>query len=128
MRFSLAALLMCHSSFGFVPISVGHRFGSASPYMSEEKKPALNSKDILARARKAAGLPMVKNEPEAPKLFEDGLLDDMQQSLLKLERRVKEGPGSLSLLEVEEFEAATQRILAEMKQKLAEGTPGASIS
>jgi hypothetical protein len=117
MRLSLAALLLCHSALGFSPNN--HRFGRTTTSLS-----ALNSKEILARARKAAGLPVEDDEPEAPKLFEDDLLDDMKQSLLKLDNRVKEGPGSLGLLEVEEFEAAAQRILAEMKQKLAEGTPG----
>jgi hypothetical protein len=117
MRLLLAALLLCHSALGFLPNE--HRFGRTTALS------ALNSKEILARARKAAGLPVEDDEPEAPKLFEEELLNDMQQTLLKLDKRVKEGIGSLSLLEVEEFEAATQRILTEMKQKLAEGTPGA---
>jgi hypothetical protein len=54
---------------------------------------------------------------EAPplKLFKDELLDEMQQCLQKLERRVREGPGALSLLEVEDFDFSTRRILQEMK-------------
>lgn len=69
------------------------------------------SADILARARKAAGV------PEEEKLFEDALLDNMQQCLLTLETRVKDGPGSIPLLEIEEFQAMANNILADMKEK-----------
>ena len=88
--------------------------------VGETNKAPLTSKDILARARKAAGLPVEDEEPDAPKMFDDGLLVDMQESLLMLEKRVKEGRGTLSLLEVDQFEAATKRILAEMQEKLAQ--------
>lgn len=54
--------------------------------------------------------------PETPKLFDNDLLEDMQQCLVKLERRVRDGPGALSILEVEEFDFATKRILEEMKR------------
>ncbi|KAL3919301.1 MAG: hypothetical protein SGILL_003821 [Bacillariaceae sp.] len=39
----------------------------------------------------------------------------MQQILLTLEKRVKEGPGSLSMLEVEEFVVMSQELADEMK-------------
>lgn len=71
----------------------------------------LTSQEILARARDSAGVAV----EEAPKIFENDLLGDMQQALLKLERRVKEGPGALSALEVEELDGELQRILVEMK-------------
>ena len=63
-------------------------------------------------------------EEEAPKLFSDSIYDDIQQALLTLEKRVKEGPGSLSMLEVEELCAQTSRIVAEMKQFEAERVGG----
>lgn len=50
-----------------------------------------------------------------PLQFEDDLLGDMQSVLVTLEKRVKEGPGSLTLLEVEEMDTQFQRILVEMK-------------
>ena len=50
-------------------------------------------------------------------MFDDALLDDMQQSLLTLEKRVNSGPGTLSLTEVEELQAMAGRILKDMKEK-----------
>jgi hypothetical protein len=58
------------------------------------------------------------DEP-APILFTDDLLYDMQQVLLKLDRRAKVGPGAVSLLEVDDFISMGQRIIVEMKQKEA---------
>jgi len=70
--------------------------------------------DILAQTRKAAGLP---EQEEAPKLFSDSLSDDMEFILLTLEKRVQNGQGSLSLLEIEEFRTSANRVLADMKQQ-----------
>eukprot|EP00980_Cylindrotheca_fusiformis_P028374 scaffold22596_cov131-Cylindrotheca_fusiformis.AAC.3 len=95
-----------------------HEMSLAVAETSPEKK-SLSAADILARARKAAGVPEDAAEEEGPKLFDDDLVDDMQQVLLTLEKRVKEGPGSVSLLEVEEFQAMTGRILNDMKEKEA---------
>jgi hypothetical protein len=84
-----------------------------------EKKKPLTAAAIMARARKAAGLPDEEEEEEAPKLFEDSVYVDMQQILLTLEKRAKNGPGSLSLLEVEEFQILSERVLLEMKENEA---------
>jgi hypothetical protein len=83
------------------------------------EKKSLSAADILARSRKAAGVPEVEEEEAGTKLFDDSLIEDMQQSLMTLEKRVKEGPGSISLLEVENFYAMTGRILKDMKEKEA---------
>ena len=83
----------------------------------------MTSADIIARARKAAGMPEEGEDPP-PKLFEDELLDDMQDMLLILEKRVKEGPGSVSVLETEQFYAITTNILKEMKDKESERISG----
>jgi hypothetical protein len=88
-----------------------HHITSLSAETSSEEKKSLSSADILARARKAAGV------PEEEKIFEDSLLDDMQQCLVTLETRVKEGPGSIPLLEIEQFQAMANKILTEMKAK-----------
>lgn len=69
--------------------------------------------DIIARARENAGMP---DFPEPPKIFDDDLLDDMQQALLTMEKRVKEGPGSLTSAEVKDLGARLDRIIQEMKQ------------
>lgn len=69
--------------------------------------------DIIARARENAGMPDV---PEPPKIFDDDLLEDMQQALLIMEKRVKDGPGSLTSVEVNDLGARLDRIVQEMKQ------------
>jgi hypothetical protein len=70
------------------------------------------SQDFINRAREAAGM-----EPEAPppKLFSDDLLADMQHCLLTLEKRVKEGPGSLNHADIDSFAIASARVLNDMK-------------
>eukprot|EP00339_Tiarina_fusa_P024500 CAMPEP_0117072068 /NCGR_PEP_ID=MMETSP0472-20121206/50686_1 /TAXON_ID=693140 ORGANISM="Tiarina fusus, Strain LIS" /NCGR_SAMPLE_ID=MMETSP0472 /ASSEMBLY_ACC=CAM_ASM_000603 /LENGTH=154 /DNA_ID=CAMNT_0004795943 /DNA_START=76 /DNA_END=537 /DNA_ORIENTATION=+ len=85
------------------------------------KKP-LSPAELLAQVRKSKGLP--EEIEEAPKLFEESLYDDMQNILLTLEKRVADGPGSLSMLEVEEFSAMTNRLLKEMKEKEADRVAG----
>jgi hypothetical protein len=106
MRFSSLFLLSWYyqSAAGFVSPSVPSRQSTSLGLTAEE-----------AAQRAAAAASAALKEAPQPKLFEDDLLDDMQQCLLKLERRVKNGAGALSLLEVEEFEFATRRILDEMK-------------
>ncbi|GAX23654.1 hypothetical protein FisN_12Hh228 [Fistulifera solaris] len=69
--------------------------------------------DIITRARENAGMPDVL---EPPQLFDDDLLDDMQQALLSMEKRVQQGPGSLTSLEVQDLGARLDRIIQEMKQ------------
>lgn len=81
----------------------------------EPKKKKLTSVDILNKARIAIGEdPIVEDE----QLFSDELLVDFQESLLKIEKRVSGGPGSLSAEEVSQFEAATTRIMIDMDSKL----------
>jgi hypothetical protein len=92
----------------------------------ETKKP-LTSADILARARKAAGMEDEEMPAESAKLFDDDLLDDMQNCLLHLEKRVRDGPGSLTAIEVSDFSSATQRIINEMNAKVAAGDASGSI-
>mmetsp|Transcript_21300 Transcript_21300/g.49316 ORF Transcript_21300/g.49316 Transcript_21300/m.49316 type:complete len:251 (-) Transcript_21300:871-1623(-) len=109
-RNSWLALLLLSSTFGasaFSPASSSPRYYSSTTALG------LTSEEIVARARKAVGLP----EEEGPQfVFDEDLLNDMQSALLKLERRVQEGPGSLSMLEVEELDGEVHRILDEMHQ------------
>lgn len=99
------ALMPCLQAF-LVPTT------SRQPHVRLQQKPAAGD-DIIARARENAGMPDVL---EPPKIFDDDLLDDMQQALLAMEKRVKEGPGSLSATEVGELGARLDRIIQEMKQ------------
>jgi hypothetical protein len=71
----------------------------------------LTATDVLAKhAANSASA-----EEEVPKLFTQEIYDDFQSALLKLEKRVKDGKGSLSMGDVQEFEAETGRIVEEMK-------------
>lgn len=106
---ALACAYLNSSSEAFV---VGSTSANAS--YSSTQLHALTAKDILARARKAVGRPE-EDEDEPPKLFDDDLLDDMQTSLLMLEKRVKKGPRSLNQDDVRNLESMLNRIVTEMK-------------
>ena len=115
MMFSLPAKTLLFSfllqpAFGFLSAVPSARQTTTSKLFET----ASLSKAEEAAQRAAANAAAMKPVPQ-PKLFEDDLLEDMRQCLLKLERRVQEGPGSVSVLEVEEFQFATRRILDEMK-------------
>lgn len=73
---------------------------------------ALTADDILKRARKAAGV----EEDEPEQLFKDEILIDFQESLLLLEKRVKQGPGSLSSVEVNDLENRLKNIIQDLKE------------
>lgn len=75
---------------------------------------SLTSDEIVANARAKIGLPP-EDDDEYPQIFEEHLMNDMRSALLKLEQRVQEGPGGLSILQVEELDGELRRILAEMK-------------
>ncbi|KAG7353466.1 hypothetical protein IV203_002821 [Nitzschia inconspicua] len=92
----------------------GEDASSAVAATTTRKKP-LSPKEILERQREMKGL--TADEDEYPKLFDDGLLDNMQQMLLLLEKRVRDGPGSLSMIEVKEFITMSQSITLDMKEK-----------
>ncbi len=81
----------------------------------------LKASEILARARQAAGQPAEEEDEEPPQIFTDEILNDMQQSLLTLEERIKGGPGSLSMLEVSVLEARLDRIVFEMNDFMING-------
>lgn len=118
---------LLESSNAFAPLgavcrNLGETSPSSSLYMTKKKKSKkkkkLTSADIINRARAKVGLPV--DEPEEP-LFDDDLLDDMQAVLLNLEKRVKDGPGSLDAEDVTSFESKMERIVKDMKEKLAAG-------
>ena len=138
--FSLSSLLLIHkqvhafsstrfSSRKRVIDSTNHPIvlsaETATQQGSSPKNRPLTPKEILARQREKEGLP--DDVDDHPKLYDDELRGNMQQILLTLEKRVQEGPG-LNSLEVEEFVAVSQNVLAEMKQKEYERLEDASSS
>lgn len=102
-------LLNFHALNAYYPLTPA--IGPVRQYTTSR---GLTAEEVLERARKAAGIPL--EERSAPKIFEENTLSDMQSALLKLERRVQEGPGSLTILEVEEFAGEMSRIVTEMHQ------------
>lgn len=84
---------------------------SSALHASDEpsKKKVLRAEDVIAGG-KAKG----DDAEEAPKLFTPDIYDDFQSALVKLERRVKDGSGTLSAVEVKELVDETDRIVAEM--------------
>ena len=111
MRLLLTALFLWNSVNAFV---VGTHRGRRHQTSSVMLMSASPPEDFMKRSQKVKTV--LEDDEKPPKLFEDDLLGDMQQSLLTLDKRVKEGPGSLTQEEVNEFEAATKRILTEMKE------------
>ena len=91
----------------------------------EEMVEVVDGEDKKPRKRPLSPAELVKkygsDVEEAPKLFEEYIYDDLQNILLTLEKRAKEGPGSLSMLEVEEFVAMADRVTVEMKGFDADG-------
>jgi hypothetical protein len=85
----------------------------------------LTPQEILARQREKQGL---SADADEPKLYSDEILNNLQQILLTMEKRVKEGPGSVTSSEVDEFVVMSQNVLDEMKQKEYERLEDASSS
>ena len=78
------------------------------------KKIVLKAADLLAKANMGGSLSSTDKEDEVPKLFSEDIYNDFQSALLKLEKRVKEGAGSLGKDEVRELDKETARIVEEM--------------
>jgi len=81
-------------------------------------KKVLTAEDVVGKANAQGTLPGKDGKEEYPKLFTQEIYDDFQSALLKLEKRVKEGPGTLSAAEIDAFQGETGRIVEEMKQYL----------
>ncbi len=82
-------------------------------------KKVLTAEDVVGKANAQGTLPGKDGKKEGyPKLFTQEIYDDFQAALLKLEKRVKEGPGTLSSAEIDAFQGETGRIVEEMKQYL----------
>jgi hypothetical protein len=100
---ALAALLLVELSSAFV-VAPSQNGRNVALFESSEAK-AENKPTTAA------------DEEEAAMLLEDHVLEDMQQMLLTLEKRVTDGPGDVSLLEVEDLQARSNRVLVDLKAK-----------
>eukprot|EP00577_Skeletonema_sp_RCC1716_P020885 CAMPEP_0113389266 /NCGR_PEP_ID=MMETSP0013_2-20120614/9530_1 /TAXON_ID=2843 ORGANISM="Skeletonema costatum, Strain 1716" /NCGR_SAMPLE_ID=MMETSP0013_2 /ASSEMBLY_ACC=CAM_ASM_000158 /LENGTH=303 /DNA_ID=CAMNT_0000272321 /DNA_START=21 /DNA_END=935 /DNA_ORIENTATION=- /assembly_acc=CAM_ASM_000158 len=80
-------------------------------------KKVLTAADVIGKANAQGSLPGKDGATteEYPKIFMEEVYDDFQAALLKLEKRVKEGPGSLTAEEIDAFQGETDRIVDEMK-------------
>lgn len=103
---------------------------SSSSFGSDDqpkKKKVLTEADILARSKSLRTGPFQNpngsnkgGEEEVPKLFTPQIYNDIQTTLLLLERRVKNGKFGLDLLDIDEFVGCTSRIVNEMYDYLAD--------
>lgn len=78
---------------------------------------AQTAAERLRKAREAAGV----KDDDKEQIFSDDLLLDFQQALLSLEKRVKEGPGSLSKDEMVALEKRLNNIISEMNDFTRKG-------
>jgi hypothetical protein len=99
---------------GFTASLPQRQYGGTTSVSSMIAMVPLSNEEIFARAqqRKAA-----EEEEQAPPpmLFDEDMLKDMQAALLLLERRAKEGPGALSLTEVDDLDGKLGKIIHEMR-------------
>ena len=100
--------------------------GSGGDGDGAPKKKVLTAADVMAKS-KAGGPggsggddPAAPGAQEAPKIFSEAIYDDFQSALLILEKRAKDGAGSLTSEEVAKFEEETGRIVKEMREYMAD--------
>lgn len=115
-----ATILLVEPTHAFAP-SLPHTSSSNSRPSSSATTTAilrmvpLSNEEIFARAQQKK-----KEQEEAaappPMLYDDDMLADMQAALLLMEDRAKGGPGSLSVLQVDQLEAQLNKIRKEMKE------------
>jgi len=88
-------------------------------------KKKLSVADIMAGGNKKAEQDG-PGEVKASDNFSEDILADMQACLQTLEKRAKEGAGTLSMSEVTDLEAAMGRIVSDMDSKLQQGASSAA--
>lgn len=88
----------------------------------------LTSDEILARARQSTGINIDEEEQNRPKIFEDSIYADIASAYSILDKRIKEGPGSLTARELSNLEVQLGRISNEMKANQNNRPPKPSAS
>jgi hypothetical protein len=76
----------------------------------------LSNEEIFARAaaQRKSALPDEDNDTPVM-LFDEVMLKDMQTAIMLLDQRAIEGPGSLSMSDIDQLEGLLQKILHEMR-------------
>lgn len=77
-------------------------------------KKVLTAADVIAKG--TAGNLSDPDFQEAPKIYSPSIYDDFRSALLTLEKRAKDGKGSLTMTDVQTFDEETRRIVGEMKE------------
>ncbi|MGK3737136.1 MAG: hypothetical protein ACI90V_003980 [Bacillariaceae sp.] len=90
------------------PVVLSAAADESSDKSTKLKNKPLTPKEILARQREKQGL---SADADEPKLYSDEILNNLQQILLTMEKRVKEGPGSVTSSEVDEFVVMSQNVI-----------------
>jgi hypothetical protein len=109
--FAITTALICSKVSAFSPhpsCPVSNR--SASSRLS------LASDEMLSKARQAPSKKAIEEENERPKLFDESIYADIASAYDKLDKRFKDGPGSLTAVELIDLEVELTRIGDEMKQ------------
>ena len=111
---TVAILVVVKSTHAFTPFLPRTSTGLTCPV----RMAPLSNEEICARAQQTKQQQREQQDAEpAPMLFDDDMLADMQAALLLMEERVKSGPGSLSLLQVDQLQAQLSKIRKEMTEK-----------
>lgn len=117
---ALATVMGHHASMvsGFAPSSCWTTTTTTTTRLCADAAPQSSGSPTRSKPMTAAEIKAqmgIQDDEPPPKLFSDSLYEDMKQTLLLLEKRIAQGPGSLSLLEVEALSAQTHRIEVEMR-------------
>ena len=112
---TVAILVVVKSTHAFTPFLPRTTTTTLSGRTCPVRMAPLSNEEIFARAQQTKQQQREQQDAEpAPMLFDDDMLADMQAALLLMEERVKSGPGSLSLLQVDQLQAQLSKIRKEM--------------
>lgn len=76
---------------------------------------AVSSDDAIERLRRQQSEFRAMEEEKPPILFDQDIIDEMIAAYTTLEKRVQQGPGSLSRLEKQELELRLHKVMHEMR-------------
>jgi len=97
-----------------------HSFTSTSSFTRHSQINQITALHVDPQRKVSTESDLLNQEEDVPKLFSKQTYDDFQSALLTLEKRVADGPNSLSLEEYTKFDAETGRIVREMREYMAD--------
>jgi hypothetical protein len=77
---------------------------------------AISSEEAVERMREQQRDKEVMEAEQPPMLFDEDMIAEMNAVYMTLEKRIQNGPGGLSGLEIDQLEARMKNIIVEMKQ------------